>query len=368
MRPDGSPLRILAVPNVSEGRDAGTVEAIRDALVGGAEGGDRGVALLDVHSDADHHRSVYTLAGTPAAVTEALMRCAREAVARIDVMAAARAGWMRGEHPHVGALDVAPFVYLGRDTRGAAFAQALVLADRIGEELGVPVFLYGELAEAGEHSPTSDSRDTRSARIPESSRSPVSASGRTRAQLRAGGVSGLARRMATGKVRPDFGPARLHPRAGATLVAAREPLVAFNLRLAPPATVDDARRIAALIREGGAEGLPGVRAIGVRLGRERARESDAQGSGTAPESEAWRRGMPGNGVEIAQVSTNVERPLEVPLAAVIERVRRHAEIADAELVGLAPRAALEGMPEDVELPGFDPARHVIENALGAGPR
>ena len=331
------------MPNVSEGRDAGTIEAIRDALVGrdggggrgvagenqgaaywdrgaegrgqGAEGRGRGVALLDVHSDADHHRSVFTLAGAPALVGEALVRGAREAVARIDVMAEAQAGWMRGEHPHVGALDVAPFVYLDRDTRGAACAQALVLADRIGEELEVPVFLYGELG--GE---------------------------RTRAQLRAGGAAGLARRMAAGELRPDFGPPALHPRAGATLVAAREPLVAFNLHLAPPATVEDARRIAALIREAGAEGLPGVRAIGVRLRRMTDR---------------------GEEVEIAQVSTNVERPLEVPLAAVIERVRRHARIADVELVGLAPRAALEGIPGDVELAGFDPARHVIENALGS---
>jgi glutamate formiminotransferase/glutamate formiminotransferase/formiminotetrahydrofolate cyclodeaminase len=134
---------------------------------------------------------------------------------------------------------------------------------------------------------------------------------------------------------PDFGPPRMHPTAGATLAAAREPLVAFNLRLSPPATPRDARRIAALIREGGAEGLPGVRAIGVAL------------SGG-----------------VAQVSMNVERPLEIPLAATIEAVRRHAVVDGAELVGLAPRAALDGFPEDVPMPGFDPERHVIENALG----
>lgn len=351
MHPNSSCRRILAVPNVSEGRDAGTIGAIRDALVGRDEGRDRRVALLDVHSDADHHRSVYTLTGAPSALGDALVCGAREAVARIDVMAEAQAGWMRGEHPHVGALDVVPFVYLDRDSRGAACAQALVLADRISEALEVPVFLYGELG------------------------------GRTRAQLRAGGAAGLARRMAAGEVRPDFGPPELHPRAGATLVAAREPLVAFNLQLAPPATVEDARRIAALIREGGAEGLPGVRAIGVRIKRATAPGRAAGKSGTpgneasgggapgggAPGSEAGESGTPGGGVEVAQVSTNVERPLEVPLAAVIERVRRHARIADAELVGLAPRAALEGMPDDVELPGFDPARHVIENVLKSAP-
>jgi len=127
----------------------------------------------------------------------------------------------------------------------------------------------------------------------------------------------------------------MHPTAGATLVAAREPLVAFNLQLSSPATVQDAGRIAAMIREGGAEGMPGVRAIGVRLGG-----------------------------GVAQVSMNLERPLETPLALVVAAVSRHAGVAGAELVGLAPRAALAGFPEDVPFPGFDPARHVIENAVG----
>ena len=137
-------------------------------------------------------------------------------------------------------------------------------------------------------------------------------------------------------LQPDFGPSRLHPSAGAVLVAAREPLVAFNVKLAPPATVEDARAIAARIREGGERGLPGLRAMAVALG-----------SGHA------------------QVSTNVERPLELPLAAVLEAVARHAPVAGAELVGLAPSRALEGFPPDVALEGFDPARHVVENALGS---
>jgi glutamate formiminotransferase/glutamate formiminotransferase/formiminotetrahydrofolate cyclodeaminase len=294
---------LMAVPNVSEGRDASAVRAISRAFAAGEEE----VKLLDVHSDADHHRSVYTLAGPPAALSDALLRGARKAVSRIDVMA--DASEPRGEHPHVGALDVAPVVYLDASSRGAAFAEALVLADRIGDELAVPVFLYGELA-----------------------------GGRTRAQLRSGGVARLAQRIAAGELRPDFGPPRLHPSAGATLVAARAPLVAFNLRLVPPASVADARRIASLIREGGSAGLPGLRAIGVRLAG-----------------------------DIAQVSINVERPYDVPLALVIERVRAHAAIASGELVGLAPRAALAGFPDDVSLPGFDPARHVIERALGLEP-
>jgi glutamate formiminotransferase/glutamate formiminotransferase/formiminotetrahydrofolate cyclodeaminase len=215
----------------------------------------------------------------------------------------------------VGALDVAPVVYLRARDRGAACAEALVVADRIGSELGVPVFLYGEIT-AGPR-------------------------GVTRAELRRGGVGDLARRMSgdgdsQAPLSPDFGPARMHPTAGATLVAAREPLVAFNLRLSPPATVADAGAIAARIRDGGAEGLPGVRAIGIAL------------SGGA-----------------GQVSMNIERPLELPLARVIEAVRAHAGVASAELVGLTPRAALAGFPEDVPLLGFDPARHVIENALGS---
>jgi glutamate formiminotransferase/glutamate formiminotransferase/formiminotetrahydrofolate cyclodeaminase len=232
-----------------------------------------------------------------------------------------------GQHPHVGALDVVPIVYLDDAARGAACATALLVADRLGAELEVPVFLYGELS-AGERP-----------------------GGRTRAELRRGGIALLAERLAAGPpaatshaaalagatelVGPDFGPSRMHPTAGATLVAARPPLVAFNLQLASPAKLEDARAIADVIREGGPEGLPGLRAIGVAL----------DGG-------------------VAQVSMNVERPLEVSLASVIEAVRRHARVQRAELVGLAPRAALQGFPDDLPMPGFDPARHLIENAIG----
>ena len=330
-----TPPILLAVPNVSEGRDEKLIGTIGEAFAGrvgvsDAQPGDetrrsaRGrVRLLDVHSDADHHRSVYTLAGRAGELAEALLRGAEVAVERIDVMSGrvgARLGAQRaaaplGQHPYVGALDVVPVVYLDSRQRGAACAEALVVADRIGVELGVPVFLYGELA-GGDRSST-------------------------RAELRRGGVAGLARRMApSGESemgrRPDFGPPRMHPTAGATLVAAREPLVAFNLWLSPPATVEDARGIAALIREDGSEGLPGVRAIGVAL-------SDGA----------------------AQLSMNVERPLEIPLVRVLEAVRAHARVMSAELVGLVPAASLERFPEDVPLLGFDPARQLIENALGS---
>lgn len=270
--------------------------------------------LLDVHSDPDHHRSVLTLAGMPGALGQALVKGVASAVERLDV-GERRAPEEIGQHPHVGAVDVVPLVYLDIHARGSACAEALVVAHDIGERIGVPVFLYGELA-----------------------------GGRTRAQLRRGGVRELARRMRAGELRPDFGPAEIHPTAGATLVAAREPLVAFNLELGPGASVSDARRIASLIREGGERGLPGLRAIGVGISR--------------------RRGEAQRDRVVAQVSMNVERPLELPLAEVVEAVREHADVHAAELVGLAPAAALEGFPADLEMSGFDAAAHVIENALG----
>ncbi len=310
---------LLAVPNVSEGREEAALEAIAAAFTAGGH-----ARLLDRHADVDHHRAVLTLAGAPGGVAQALVQGAGEAVRLIDIGALEEADRLhhashgagagvpaRGQHPHVGALDVAPVVYLDRQSRGAACAEALVAADRIGAECGVPVFLYGELA-----------------------------GGRTRAELRRGGRAGLAERMDTGEQRPDFGPPRMHPTAGATLVAAREPLVAFNVELAAPATIEQARRIASAIREGGKEGLPGVRAIGVSLARR-------------------------PGPAVAQVSMNVERPLETPLRSVVQAIRRHAEVAAAELVGLAPRAALEGFPKDVPMPGFHPQRQVIERALAA---
>ena len=268
---------LLAVPNVSEGRDPAALDAI-----GAAFASDPGARLLDVHGDPDHHRSVFTLAGPQGALADALVDGAREAIARIDLSTD------RGLHPHVGAIDVVPIVHLDAARRGAAAAEALVVAHRLGEDLEVPVYLYGALA-----------------------------GGRARAELRQGGAKALTERLA-----PDFGPRDAHPTAGATLVAARPPLVAFNLELAPPATVDDARRVAALIRESGAQGLPGVRAIGLELA--------SQG--------------------IVQVSANVD---------LLDAVARSVPVAGAELVGLAPRAAFAGWPDDV------PVRNLrfVEDAL-----
>ena len=202
----------------------------------------------------------------------------------------------------MGAIDVAPVVYLDPVDRGAACAEALMLADMLGAELELPVFLYGDLA-----------------------------GGRTRAALRAGGPEALAERIRRGELGPDFGPAMLHPTAGAVLVAARPPLVAFNLELAPPATLESAKSIASAIREGAPDGLESVRAIGVWLGERRR----------------------------AQVSTNVEDHRATPLCAVLRAVAAHAEVEQVELVGLAPRAAFEGFPEGVLVRG----RATLEDAL-----
>jgi len=288
-------MTLLAVPNVSEGRDSVALAAIGDAFASSP-----GVRLLDVHQDRDHHRAVFSLAGEPGTLAEALLAGAREAVARIDVSAHA------GVHPRVGAIDVAPIVHLDDATQGAACAEALVAAELLGSQLALPVFLYGVLG-----------------------------GGRTRAQVRRGGPSELARRLASGELAPDYGPVRLHPTAGAVLVGARPPLLAFNVELAPPATLADARRIAALIRVGGEEELPGVRAIGLEL--------TEQG--------------------IVQVSTNVEDHRRVSAADVVAAVGRHAPVQAAELVALAPASALSDFPADVPLRGFDPARQIIERAL-----
>jgi glutamate formiminotransferase len=280
---------LVAAPNVSEGRDVEALDAIGAAFASEAR-------LLDRHADGDHHRAVFTLAGAPAHLSRSLLAGARETVARIDLRRE------RGVHPHVGALDVAPVVFFEPGLRGAACAEALVTAELIASEVELPVFLYGALA-----------------------------GGRTRAELRRGGREALAERIASGELTPDFGPRRLHPTAGATLVAARAPLVAFNLELAAPSDLATAKRIAGQIRDPGL-----LAAIGLTL--------------------ASRGG-------VAQVSMNVEDPFAITLAAIVERVAEHAPVSAAEIVGLVPRAALAGFPAGLELHGFDPARQVAENAL-----
>jgi glutamate formiminotransferase / 5-formyltetrahydrofolate cyclo-ligase len=284
---------LLAVPNVSEGRDPAAIAAVARAF------SSRGARLLDTHSDPDHHRTVFTLAGKPGELAHAVVEGAREALEHIDVQQHS------GHHPRVGAIDVAPIVYLEDRDRGAACAEALVVADLLGTELAVPVLLYGLLA-----------------------------ADRTRAELRRGGLDELRRRIEAGELGPDFGPRKVHPTAGAVLVAARPPLVAFNLELAPPAKLEEAREIASAIREGGPDGIPGVRAIGLWL--------DQRG--------------------VAQVSTNVEQHRSAPLSDVVAAVARRAEIAETELVGLAPKAAFAGFPTDVRIRNARTIEDALENA------
>jgi len=290
---------LLVIPNVSEGRDRAVIDAIGGAYAAA------GAVLLDTHADPDHHRAVHTLAvPDPARIPAVLTAGAAQAIARIDL------GAERGLHPHVGAIDVAPVVYGDESERGLACAAALTAAEELGL-LGVPVFLYGELG-----------------------------AGRTRAELRRGGRAELARRLAAAELAPDFGPPQLHPSAGGVLVAARPPLVAFNIELAAGATLAEARAIAAAIREGGADGLPGVRAIGLQLTR-------------------------ADGLRVIQVSTNIEDHRRVRAATVLAAVGRHssAPVAGAELVGVPPADALEGLPADLPVRN----RRTLEDALaGAG--
>jgi glutamate formiminotransferase len=292
-----------AVPNVSEGRDAATIAALADACRV------PGVRVLDVHSDPDHHRSVITLGGDPLALSDALVALAAECVDRIDLRR------HRGVHPRIGALDVAPVVALSPADMPVAAGLARGLAARLGTELNLPVFLYGdELATDPERTRPRD--------------------------FRRDGLEALSAAVEDGRLRPDAGPARIHPTAGAVMVGARPPLVAWNVWL-PHGTLTDARAIAARVREAGG-GLPGVRALGLYL----------------PDAGA------------AQVSMNLEDPARTPPATAVAAV--HAEAArlgiaagDSELVGLVSGAFLAGAsPSALGLPGFRPGQ-VLEALLPA---
>lgn len=288
---------LLAAPNLSEGRDAKLIAHLEAAFA-------RGAAVLDRHSDPDHNRTVFTISGSPGPLVDALVSGAEMAIEGIDMSR------HQGLHPSIGALDVCPVVWLDPADREAARTEAREVAGQIGG-LGVPVFLYGELATRPQHA--------------------------ERAYFREGGVGELVARMRGGELRSDYGPDLPHPTAGATLVTARPPLAAFNVEL-DTSDVEVARAVAGALREAGG-GLPGVRAIGLRLGSGR-----------------------------AQVSTNIHDPLAVRLGDVVRRVRALAEPlgakpVQAELVGLVPEGGLEEYPDDVPIRGFNPQLHVIERRL-----
>ena len=289
------PLPLESVPNFSEGRERTTLDALAAAL------GER-IELLDVHADADHNRSVFTLVGQEADLADALVAgvaCARD---RIDLRQ------HEGAHPRVGAADVVPVVPISPEDMPRARKTATTVARRIGDDIGLPVFLYGELAP-----------------------------GRGPAFFRRGGTEELQRRIDEGELKPDFGPERLDPSAGAVLVGARRPLIAFNVNL--KGELDAAREVAALVRETGG-GFPGVRALGLEL--------------------------PSAG--LVQVSMNVEDWEAAALHDIVARVEqealfRGATVVGAELVGLMPAgAAAAAAGAMLRIDGFDSSR-VLELRL-----
>jgi glutamate formiminotransferase len=287
-------VRVLeAVPNFSDGRNRATIDAIGDAL-------DQHARLLDVHADEDHNRSVFTLVGAEAEVTAALLAGVAVARDRIDLRD------HEGAHPRIGAADVVPIVPIAPEDMERAKQCAAEVARRIGRELGLPVFLYGELAPG--HGPAFFRRG----------------------DLRA--------RLAAGELAPDFGPDRLDERAGGVIVGARRPLIAFNVNLGG-AEVATAREIASVVRERDG-GFPGVRALGLDLPR----------------------------AGIVQVSMNVEDWEAAALHDIVERVEsearaRGAHLIRSELVGLMPAgAAAAAAGAQLRIHGFDASR-VLELRL-----
>ncbi|MEO6192923.1 MAG: glutamate formimidoyltransferase [Thermoanaerobaculia bacterium] len=287
-------LPLECVPNVSEGRRP---EAV--ARLAAAASSPPGVRLLDVSSDPDHNRSVLTLAGEPGGLHQGLLALYEAALAEIDLTR------HQGVHPRVGAVDVVPFVPLGDTPMAAAVAAAGRLAPEVARRFGLPVYLY-----------------ERAARRPERT-----ALANIRGNHRRGGFEGLAERLSDPAWAPDFGPSRVHPTAGATVIGARFFLIAFNAVLAT-ADVTAARAIARRVRESGG-GLPAVRAMGVHLAS---------------------RGL-------AQVSMNLVDYRRTPVARALERVEEEAaalgtRVVETEIVGLVPAEAVRGVAwEALKLPG-----------------
>lgn len=291
---------IQCVPNFSEGRDRGTIEAIAGAIrsIDGAR-------LIDYSSDIDHNRSVYTILGGSEEVRAAVLASVSVAVERIDLREHA------GEHPRIGAADVIPLVPL----RGISMRECVEVSYLIGEDLaaqGIPVYYYEQSATQLHRSNLAD--------------------------VRRGGFERLCTVGLDGECRPDAGPCAVHPSAGATVVGARGPLVAYNINLDSP-DIDAAREIARETREA-RSGLGGVKAIGVRL-----------------ESRS-----------IAQVSMNLTRPDLVTLNQVFEYVsvrasQRHIAVRESELIGAMSRRSLDGTtPEELRLAGFRESQ-ILENWL-----
>ena len=283
---------IESVPNISEGRRLDVVDRLAEAIEGVP-----GAFLLDRTSDASHNRSVFTLAGEHGPVTEALERMVGAAIHDIDMEAHS------GEHPRIGAVDVIPFVPLGATTMDDCVQLARAFGERIAVRFDLPVFLYANAASRVERVKLAD--------------------------VRHGQYEGLKKEIAQNGREPDFGPPRLHPSAGAVAVGARPFLIAYNINLASD-DVDLAKRIARRVRESGG-GLPRVQANGFWI------------------AELHR----------AQVSMNVLDFDVTPLWLVWETVRDVAaedgvELAESELIGLAPLAAFLAVADHAGAPREDP--------------
>jgi len=287
-----APVPLLeCVPNVSEGRRPEVVARLTAAVTSVP-----GVRLLDVSSDPDHNRSVLTLTGEPGDLRAALLALYESALREIDLTLHS------GVHPRVGAVDVTPFVPLGDTPMKEAVSAAEALASEVAERFGLPVYLYEQAA-----------------RTPDRCRL---------ADIRRGGFEGFPARMADPAWVPDFGPSRVHPTAGVTVIGARFFLIAFNVVL-ETADVGIVKAIARKVRESGG-GLPAVRAMGVYL------ES---------------RGR-------AQVSMNLVDFRQTSVLTAFHRVRQEAEalgtrVLESELIGLMPEEAVERVVADaLKLPGF----------------
>jgi len=287
---------VECVPNFSEGRDAATIDALRSAITAVA-----GVQLLDVQSDTAHNRSVFTLVGNPAAVVEAAFAAMRVATHRIDLTKHS------GEHPRMGATDVVPFVPITGITMQECAGLARQLGERVGKELKIPVFLYAKAATRPEHE-----------RLPD---------------IRKGEFEALRERT----LAPDFGPAKVHPTAGATAVGARPFLVAFNVYL-DTQEIAVAKEIAKQIRTSSG-GLPGVQASGFIVDG------------------------------LAQVSMNL---LDIDItspAVVFNAIKARAEkqgvgVQYSEIVGLVPERALIGAAESL-LRLSNAGNHILEAKIRA---
>jgi glutamate formiminotransferase / 5-formyltetrahydrofolate cyclo-ligase len=292
---------IECVPNVSEGRRS----AVIDAAVAAIEAVP-GVRLLDRSSDTAHNRSVLTMAGDRAAVRAAVLALVDVALGAIDLRAHS------GEHPRLGAVDVVPFIPI----EGVTMADCVLLAREVGAEIAarhhLPVFLYEEAA-------TSPAR-------------------RNLEDIRRGEFEGLAAKLADPAWVPDFGPLQPHPTAGATVIGARMPLIAFNVNLATD-QLDIAKKIAAAVRHSSG-GFRFVKALGIALAD---------------------RGM-------VQVSMNLTNYEKTPIFRVFDAVRREAArygvtVVESEIVGLVPARAMVATAEYVlQLGGFKPGQ-VLETRL-----